>query len=448
MRILADTLPYLHLLARGGGGGSGGGGSGGGGGLGIIAGIGYVPTHFVTAWFNKHASKAAAIIVGSILGLLITVLSFYAGILVGVLVAAGAAFGVYSGVTNLLTRLKKRVQGAKTVMQAAASTDPVWQEAAIDSRIKSVFMNFQSDWSNFNLPNIRTYTTDYYYDHVRLMLTAIYQMGRRNVVANPVLQTAAVVDVKDRPNQADDSFNALVMAQAHDQQIDTVRNQVIYTDDSPFQEFWHFQRVNDQWMLNGISQATENYLQADANLKQFATQNNLYYSLDWGWLLLPQRGQLFGKANFKNSDINNHVIGEWNGLLVQLYTYIPAKNSQRADNYLIGQLNLPKTYGGILIKRRGGINLFNRPPAGYQQVSLEWPDFNQRYDVYATDLERVTSFELLNPNFMARLYDMNLAINIEVVDNLVYFYVRLNKANERYHAMLTVLQMAYQELKR
>ena len=56
-------------------------------------------------------------------------------------------------------------------------------------------------------------------------------------------------------------------------------------------------------------------------MRQFAAQYNMYFSLDWGHLLLPTRGELF-KRGFQVADINNHIIGFWTGnLLVQLYTY-------------------------------------------------------------------------------------------------------------------------------
>jgi hypothetical protein len=61
-------------------------------------------------------------------------------------------------------------------------------------------------------------------------------------------------------------------------------------------------------------------------------------------------------------------------------------------------------------------------PRGFQQYSLEWEDFNKRYDVYASNEDTIATFELLNPKFMAQLYDLCPDASIEVVDNIVYFY--------------------------
>lgn len=443
--LYTSSLPLLHIFARGGGGGSGGGGGGGGGG--IIALIGYVPAHFVSSWCNRHLSRKVGIIAGSIVGLAVTVPCIYVSPFFGILVGIGAAVGVYSGINNLLSRALKLAKTAHTAAQVAANSDPVWQEEAIQSRIKKVFLSFQHDWSTFNLPHIRTYTTDNYYNHVRLMLTAIYQMGRRNNVETPVLNKALVTQVVDQHDNNQDSFQAYIAAQAHDIQVDTVHNQIIYTDDSAFEEFWRFRRIDNEWMLDGIQQATANLSQRQLSLQNFAAQVGMYYSLDWGWLLLPQRGLLFSNASFKNSDVNNHVIGEWNGLIVQLYTYIPVKATRSADNYLIGQINLPKSYGGIIIKKRSRWSWLSQTPTNYKKVSFEWPDFNKRYLVYATNAEQVTAFELLNPGFMAKLYDSALPINIEVVDNLVYFYSRVSDADHRYGDMLAILVDAHKELR-
>jgi len=139
-----------------------------------------------------------------------------------------------------------------------------------------------------------------------------------------------------------------------------------------------------------------------------------------------------------------------------LYTYIPRKNADSRVEYLIGQVNLPKSYGGILIRRKAsGLGDWHLPDISawrrrrqYQKVSMEWPDFNKHYTVSATDMDKVTSFELLNPGFMAYLYDAGLNISIEVVDNIVYFYTRGQSKQADYAKMLTVLQKAFKELER
>ena len=116
--------------------------------------------------------------------------------------------------------------------------------------------------------------------------------------------------------------------------------------------------------------------------------------------------------------------------------------------YLIGQIALPKSYGGILIERNNSIlKKMMSPPKGYKKVKLEWGDFNKRYRVCATDTDKVTSFELLNPSFMAWLYDQDIKVNIEVVDNVVYLYAKLSQEEQRYAEMLEILKRSHKELK-
>lgn len=442
---------FFDLFARAGGGGSSSGGSGGGGSL--VAAMGYLPAYYVAKLSNRlNLSRNIGFIASGIAGLLPALLMATLSKIVGLIVLAGAVGGMFAGMNDLHARLLRKRKKSKVALQVAASADPAWQSDAIRARIEQVFMAYQADWSSFNTARMQSYLTQKYVYHAYLIMKALHQMGRRNNVANPQLLESFVVDVRDSAYDDQDTFTAYIKAVANDELLDAETGQSIYADKRPFEELWRFERRDNEWMLSGISQLTANEGQQESSIKNFANANSMYYSLDWGWLLLPKRGSLFGKANFKKSDINNHVIGEWDGLLVQLYTYVPAKNNQRNDadtnNYLIGQINLPKMYGGIIIRRRSKWSVFSQAPRGYQQVRFEWPDFNKRYDVFATDMDRVTSFELLNPAFMAELYDANLRINIEVVDNLVYFYCGVKESRDNYEAMLNVLKRSFAELKR
>lgn len=445
---LASALPVLEVIARGGGGGSGGGsgGSGGGSGIGALFFVGYIPTHFVGDWTTRNYSRGLGAVVGSLVGFAISLVAallflpffpFYWG-----LVVAGAVVGAWTGTLNLIGKMRSKVEANKKIIAVAATADPVWDEASLHERITQTFTDYQNDWSHFNLEHIRSYTTDRYFTHVSLMLAALKVMGRQNVVGNPQLRQHYIANIVDHKDNSKDSFTAVIVGQANDQLIDTAQNRTLYTDSSQFTEYWNFKRVGNQWMLDSIDQATADLYQKHTPLSTFAEENGMFYSLDWGWLLLPKRGQLFSKSNFMRSDINNHVIGQWNGIIVQLYTYRP--NKEANANYQIAQITLPKSYGGILIKRKG---LLNIAPRGYQKITYEWPDFNKRYVVYATDADKVTSFELLNPKFMAELYDKNLKVEIEVVDNVVYLYSKIGLGEKQYPEMLEILRQAFHELK-
>lgn len=438
------ALSSLELIARGGGGGSS---SGDGEGMGIAA-IGYFPCHVVSSFFAKHISVIVGIVVGSILACIIAVGAAYLlwpfFIFEMLLVVGGAVAGVITGSQNLFGKIAAKVKKTREKVTAAASKDPAWHEASLQQTISTTFAHFQNDWTNFNVEHIKSYTTPRYYHHVSLMLSALHVMGRQNVVMNPVVKSQFVTDIHDNVDNSQDTFTAAITAKADDKLVDTTSNKIIYTDNSEFTEYWRFVRDGHTWRLDGIEQATADESQHSSALYRFATDHNMFYSLDWGWLLLPQRGQLFGQAKFKTSDVNNHVIGQWNGILVQLYTYMPVALNSNYPAYQIAQITLPKSYGGIIVKRK---SLMNFTPRGYQKITFEWPDFNKRYVVYATDIDKVTSFELLNPKFMADLYDKNLKIDIEVVDNVVYLYSKVNAGERRYPEMMEVLQQAFRELK-
>lgn len=87
-------------------------------------------------------------------------------------------------------------------------------------------------------------------------------------------------------------------------------------------------------------------------------------------------------------------------------------------------------------------------PKDYNHYQMEWEQFNNIFEVWATDLEKITSFELLNPKFMTYLVDNELPFNLEVIDNNIYFFSHVDQCNERNYAiLLTILIEAFKELK-
>lgn len=443
-----EVAQVTELFARAGGGGSSGGSSGGGGGGLLIALIGYYPVHFVTKWLYTHKSRRAALIGGWITAVLVSVAALMLNVFLGALITFGALAGIHSGIHNWYGQLAHKLKGAKKQVAYAALRDPAWHEPALMQRANDVFMRFQQDWSNFNVAAMSTYLSPRYLAHVQLMMRALWEMGRRNSVESPKIRQSGISNVFDARNNDNDTFTVAFDAEAHDKLIDVASGEVLFADKSSFQEFWRFDREGNAWMLDGIEQATQDASQKNIWLERFAMQHGMFYSLDWGWLLLPRRGMLFNESSFGKSDVNNHVIGEWHGRIVQLYTYISDKRSNRADNYLVAQINLPKSYGGILIRKHSILGRFMRPvPANYQQYNLEWQAFNKRYDVFATDPDRLATFELLNPAFMAYLFDQNLPMEIEVVDNTVYLYALVSYADIHYETMLSILLRAFRELK-
>lgn len=463
----------LTIIGRAGGGGTGGGGFSDGGGStyysdgsyggalepsGIVACIAFfVACGLVLLMRNRGVAR---LVVFGVVAAIVVMVSLPIMIVSGAFGGLSLVFGLFGvGLTLWADRytnssseatVQKDNQTFQAVAQQAAATDPIWDAASIKDYATQVFHRFQYDWSHYNTEAIRAYTTQKYANHIELMLYAMQQMGRQNLVQDVQLKSAYLSDAYDSDDDTKDRFSIAFRAQANDQLLDVSSGQILMTDTSEFMETWHFQRDGSTWRLGGITQATAAPEFIEQSLERFAADNQMYFSPDWGRLLLPTRGELFAHS-FTQSDVNNHIIGFWTGnLLVQMYTYCVDIRSEAGMFYLVGQITLPKSYGGILIRRQqGGWGWRSaKAPAGYKQVTLEWGDFNRRYTVHATREDQVASFELLNPSFMAWLYDQNLQVDIEVVDNVVYLYSLVSQGEDRYVEMLEVLKRSHKELER
>lgn len=445
-------ITHLYLLldhfARSGGGGSSSGGSGG---DSIIILIGYVPMHLVGSRIRRFALKPgrAAMDVGLHIAGGLTAL-VYGAILIaifrgwGIVMAGAALVGMAAGLYGWFGKVKQS-KFVTSTLKTAASKDGAWDETLLTDFSKETFNRYQKDWSSFNTEAMRAYLTPSYQHHAALLLYALQLLERRNDMSDVQIQDATIVAANDHEDNTQDSFTIAITAQATDQLIDTRTQQPLYTDRSAFGEHWRFVRSGQTWLLDGIQQATESNWVHNPQLEAFASSKGYYFSSDMGWLLIPAKGQFFGNAKFGTSDINNHVIGLQNETLVQLYTYRPT--AEASKSYLIAQMNVPrKNYGQIIVRRKKTLQLFG--VKGLERIETEWIDFNKKYEVFAASHEQATSFELLNPRYMEQLEAAPFEVNIEVVDNVVYFYTEENKADAtNYEAMMKLLQAAWQEMR-
>ena len=468
----------LDVISRAGGGGSssaGGGGSSSGGGSYSSSsggsGGGDINTMLIVIAFiiagvvssnifekvKKNRTERSARMISGLSGVAVTVI--YVGILQALLPdgegKAFASIGSFlSGAivsffaTKSEAKSYKKQLAKEAALEKAASLDGVWDEDKIIERARQVFFKYQSDWASKNIESIQTYTTPQYFNHAKLMLRAIQQMGRHSDLSGIVIHRTSIFKFHDDKDNQKDRVSVEIRAQMRARLVETTTNKILQEDSNSFIEWWNFVRQGDEWMLDGIDQFTADPSKLVVDLQNFAKSNNMHFSPDWGHQLIPTRGQMF-KSGFYGTDINNHVIGLWGDLIVQLYTYSPDISKKSPTYYIVGQINLPKSYGGIMVLRRKP-GLFNRlriPPRSYAKYELEWGEFNQRYDVLATDMDKVTSFELLNPAFMAWLYDRNIKVDIEVVDNVVYLYAQIAAGENRYSEMLEILSKSHAELK-
>jgi hypothetical protein len=245
---------------------------------------------------------------------------------------------------------------------------------------------------------MKTYMTPHYYDHNVLMVTALRQAARQDQVIDPQTGTVSIDSFDDEADNAQDIVRvSFANMSAKDTLVDTRTNETLFVDTSSVTQTWEFHRVGNTWLLDGIRPATANDYGVNGEVKNFAAQNGMFYS-----------------------------------------------------DYLIAQVTVPKSYGRILVTHNDGLSskiskLFHN--SGLQQVSMEWPDFNKKYNVYASTAEGPTSFELLNPTFMERLEALPFTLNLEVTDNVVYLYAEARTNAAYYAEMLTILKLAYNEMK-
>ena len=443
----------LELFARAGGGGSGGGGSSGGDGDGIVflALVGYVPTHGLGAFLRRKlpsesgaASLLAHVITWplSIIWAIACFAMFGSGFF-GSIVALGAIIGAPAGLFNWFSEVLKQSAEVKQRLKRAAANDPMWDEAQLVDFAKQTFMRYQYDWSRQDTESMKQYMTEDYHYHASLFIYTLQLMQRTNTVEDIVIDEAVVTQVHDDQNDANDRVTIGITARAKDTLINTAANAAIFTDNSSFTEYWTFARSGSTWLLADIGQATADMDAYNNELAAFAARNKYCYSVDMGWLFIPERGQLFGQAKFGVSDINNHAVGLYKeSLLVQLYTYAAFNGAQPR---VIAQVNVPKTYGNIIVHRKQSSNINTR---GLERIETEWIQFNQQYEVYASNAEQATSFELLNPTYMEQLAALPFAVTIEVVDNVIYLYTDERGTDvATYGIMLDLVHKAFKELR-
>ncbi len=337
----------------------------------------------------------------------------------------------------LLLRAAAKKQGGLGVVLGMRQLD----DSKLDENqkfAKDTFVKFQKDWSAFDLDSMKGYMTDHYYQHNLLMMGALKLAARQNQVDNIKVYTVTLMN----QSPAGDAFTAALWISATDITNDTRTNTQLFKQFVRTTQYYKFKKIDGRWLLDGVDNITQDPSQMVGDMQQLADSNGYFYSLDWGWLLLPKSGQLFKGGKFGASDINNHVIGVIGQTIFQLYTYTPYSTSEK---YLVAQTAVPKDYGNIFVRPN---KLIDVPPKGMTKVSLEWGDFNKKYDVFATDMERVTSFELLNPSFMEKLEALPFHMSIEVADNVVYLYSTDSKLGvSDYQAMLDILKDAFKEMR-
>ena len=412
-KVLLNLLFYTFIFfifsnevfARGGGGGSGGGGGGGGG-----------------------AGGGSSCKTGD----------YFCTIFIFLRFLIPFALMVYAWYVR-----KQKIKKAKEIITKAEAIDSTWQESTLTSTVSGVFMRFQQDWSNNNAEVMKEYCVLKFQERMALELGVLKEQNRKNLVNNPILSSVVILEADDEIDNTKDNFTAEISAQANDQLIDLQTNSILMIENTPFKEYWNFLREGDKWKLNSIKQAAENEALIESSIVKFAENNNFFYDPDFGWLMMPNKGVIFRRSNFKTSDINNHVIGMFREKIVEFYTFRP-NAGEWSSNYLVAQTTLPVSYNDILVRRRRF--LWNFSPRGLRYIETESNDFNKKFCLYAHPNDQINSFVLLAPDFMEEVYNLPFELNIEIVGNFLYFYVK-NRKKVSENEMMRLLSKAFDSMK-
>ncbi len=339
---------------------------------------------------------------------------------------------------------KQKIKKATMLLKKAELQDPSWREDGLKKKVSEIFLKFQEDWSNFNIERMKGYLTEEYYKRMVLEMNVLKNENRQNSMEEVIINSLNLLEIVDEADNTKDSFTIEVNAQAVDSLNDLTNNHLLYRDTNPFTEYWNFVRQGGDWKLNLIKQSTEDEQEIEKDIVDFAKNNNFYYDPDFGWLMMPNKGVIFSSSNFETSDINNHVVGYFKDKIVEFYTFIPNKETKNPTNYIVAQMVLPIRYNNIVVRKKRW--LFNFSPSGLRRIKTESNDFDKKFCIWADPADQVSSFELLSPNFMEKIYDLPFELNIEVVGNFLYFYSK-ERSSISYDKMLEVLSWAFDEMK-
>lgn len=360
----------------------------------------------------------------------------------------GLMFGLPILVIILILRTSKKSGGGASSFQPPAGfVDPdkdpkaTAEQKALAVESRKVFMAFQKSWSDFDLKVMKQVTSDDYYKKMVLELGVLQNYKRQNIMDNVQIAGAYL------GSNTAQSIQVYFVASANDKLMDLRDEKVIFTDTSSFAELWTFVRSGKKLVLDKIDQVTTEASKFDTGIAQFSVDNGFYYDPDFGWLMMPSRGAIFGPAGFGNADINNHVIGYYGkgskAKIVEFYSYEPRAGAG-LEPITVAQAVLPKSYDDILVTEKSWYG-FKPKGKGLNKIETESVEFNKKFSVWAANQDQATSFELLATNFMERIYALDFEINIEVVDNVLYLYSP--SKNIQYADMLEVLSWAFDEMK-
>lgn len=355
----------------------------------------------------------------------------------------------------------------KDIALAKDSDDP-------NRKFEEMFWRYKQDWNSQDLDSIASYATEDFCRQTAYLRLALQSNKRSFTVDDIKLLHFDPYDVRDRVGVQDDevlfqvSYGATFTLSEEGRADDKIHHL--------FYEFWYFTRSGTKWQLAEVAGNEAGLAKYNKSLITFFSRQGLVRTLPPLGALLPRSGALFnsrpsvvGAALRKWLDLNyevqkgsesnttgvlDHYVGQWGDTVVQLYFYIAKTNPKLASGVApVAQISLPKEYGHIVICPKGQSRKL-KIGSSYQRLTLEWPQFNERYEVYAANADVLASLELVNPDFMAYLYDNLPLATLEVQGNSLYVYTlfdedtSIQEGRQASEALVGVARRAFKELKR
>ena len=312
-------------------------------------------------------------------------------------------------------------------------------EIRLTAQAKNIFIKFQKYWSEFDIAKMKDILEMEYCKKITLQLNVLKNYERQNIMDNVAIQQAFI----KKADSYKSNFSIYFTASANDKLIDKRDDKILFEDKQTFSEIWNFKKLGKKYVLESIEQTTKESSKYNTEIHEFAKSNNFYYDPDFGWLMMPSRGAIFGPEGFGSADINNHVIGHFKDKIVEFYSY-EARSGSGLQPITVAQAILPRRYDNILVTEKSWYS-FRPKLKTLQKIETESISFNQKFSVWAAVPDRASSFELLATNFMEKIYALDFEINIEVVDNVLYIYSP--SKDIKYQNLLDVLDGAFEEMK-
>ncbi len=125
--------------------------------------------------------------------------------------------------------------------------------------------------------------------------------------------------------------------------------------------------------------------------------------------------------------VTNHIIGRYRSRIVSFYTFVmrPTSKYETEKTYIVLQVMLPKKYTHIFVRPTTSLTalrISRAMPSSLEKHTFESMGFNEQYDIYSHPDDALSSFELIEPQFMELLMNMQNKYSFEVVDTILYFY--------------------------